>query len=157
MKITIWDQIYKDFQNGGQAWATLEGGLEQHFKEFVEHTDFPKKWAFDIGYGTGQYLQYMKLKGFAIFGIDSSPTAHEMAEKSLGFNIGLLCGDMYKHKLPKNTYGLVLSISTIHHGTKDKIEKILSSIYESLVYGGYAYITLPIHDSSHYCPKDCLD
>ena len=146
---TVWDQIYKDYQKGGQAWATLEGGLEKHFKDFVERTDFSKKWAFDIGYGTGQYLQYLKLRGFKVFGIDSSPTAQEMAEKSLGQNLGLLCGDMYEHEFPANSYGLILSISTIHHGTKDKVKKVLERVYKGLVDGGYAYITLPINDSSN--------
>ncbi len=145
----VWDKIYKDFQKGGPAWATLEGGLEQHFKDFVERTEFPKKWAFDIGYGTGQYLQYLKVKGFKTFGIDSSPTAHEIAESNLGINIGLVLGDMYEYEIPKESYGLVLSISTIHHGTKDKVKKVLGRVYDSLVSEGYAYITLPIHDSSN--------
>jgi len=149
MESSVWDQIYKDYQNGGPAWATLEGGLEPHFKKFVEQADFPKKTAFDIGYGTGQYLQYLKLKGFKVFGIDSSPTAHVIAEGNLGINIGLILGDMYEYEIPKNSYGLVLSISTIHHGTKQQVKNALEKVYDGLVKDGYAYITLPINDSSN--------
>lgn len=145
----VWDQIYKGYQKGGSAWATLEGGLEQHFKDFIERTKFTKRWAFDIGYGTGRYLQYLKLKGFKVFGVDSSSTAHQMTEGNLGISSGLILGDMYEYEIPKDSYDLVLSISTIHHGTKDSVKKALGRVYGSLVEGCYAYITLPIHDSSN--------
>lgn len=148
MESTVWDQIYKDYQKGGQAWATLEGGLEPHFKDFIEKTVFPKKAAFDIGYGTGQYLQYLKLKGFSVAGIDSSPTAHEMAAKALSKD-DLVVGNMYDYEIPKDKFDLILSISTIHHGTKAQVSKILDEIHEVLINRGYAYITLPINDSSN--------
>ncbi len=149
MNTPVWDQIYKDFQRGGPAWATLHGGLEPHFTEFIAKTKFPAKNVFDIGYGTGRYLQYLKLQGFSVAGIDSSQTAHDMAAESLGGKTKLIVGNMYEHKIPAKTYDLIMSISTIHHGTKDQVSKILGRIYESLISRGYAYITLPINDSSN--------
>ncbi len=148
MESTIWDQIYKDYQKGGTVWATLSRGLEPDFKAFIEKANFPKKKAFDIGYGTGHYLQYLKLKGFTIAGIDSSETAYEMATKVLGEE-GLVLGDMYECKIPKNSFDLILSISVIHHGTKEQVKKALRRVFEALVDGGHIYITLPITDSSN--------
>lgn len=148
MSSSVWDKIYKDFQESGVAWATLEGGLEPHFKEFIEQADFPKKNAFDIGYGTGQYLQYLKLKDFTVAGIDSSPTARDMASKAVDNEV-LVVGDMYEYELPKDRFDLILSISTIHHGRKAQIKALLDKVYDALVVGGYVYITLPARDSSN--------
>jgi SAM-dependent methyltransferase len=149
MDTPVWDQIYQDYKNGGTAWATLGGGLEPHFKEFISKTKFKTKSAFDIGYGTGQYLQFLKLQGFKVAGIDSSQTAHDMAEESVGSYSELLVGNMYEYKITSEAYDLILSISTIHHGTKDQISRILSRVYEALLNDGYAYITLPINNSSN--------
>lgn len=148
MDSTVWDQIYKDYQKGGPAWATLDGGLDPHFKDFIEKTNFTKKKAFDIGYGTGQYLQYLKRKSFLVAGIDSSPTAYKIAAKAVG-KPGLVVGNMYDYDFLQAEFDLILSISTIHHGTKTQIKALLDKIFKALAPGGYAYITLPIHDSSN--------
>ncbi|OVE79548.1 hypothetical protein BVY00_00100 [bacterium G20] len=142
MGSTTWDQIYKDYQKGGEAYATLSRGLEQDFMEFVESTSFPVKKAFDVGYGTGHYLVWLKTKGFKVDGIDSSKMAHEMAVKAMGQD-SLVLGSVYEYNLTKNTYGLVLSIHAIHHGMKHEVEKALTSVYEGLVSGGWIYLTLP--------------
>jgi SAM-dependent methyltransferase len=145
----VWDQIYKDYQKGGKAWATLEGGLDESFKVFIEKTQFNKKSAFDIGYGTGQYLKYLKLNGFEISGVDSSLTAHEMASKELGINRELKVANMYETNIPKGKYDLIFSISTIHHGRKSQINNLLEKIHAALTDGSYIYITLPVNDSSN--------
>ncbi|MBX4190949.1 class I SAM-dependent methyltransferase [Candidatus Saccharibacteria bacterium] len=148
MDSPVWDKIYKDYQKGGPAWATLEGGLEPHFKQFIKKTELPKKNAFDIGYGTGRYLQFLKLKGFSVSGIDSSETAYQMAKNAVS-DADLMHGDMYNLELPKSSFGLILSISTIHHGTKAQVKKVLDEVYGALLERGYTYITLPINDSSN--------
>lgn len=147
MKSTIWDKIYKDYQKGGPAWATLSRGLEPDFKEFAQEHEFPKKSAFDIGFGTGHYLQYLKARGFKVAGIDSSPTAHKMASEQLGDN-GLICGDIYEYKIPESSFDLILSVSAIHHGLKKQVKEALDQVYDGLIKGGFIYITLPINDSS---------
>jgi SAM-dependent methyltransferase len=147
MESTVWDRIYKDYQKGGLAWATLSRGLEPDFKRFVKKNKFSKKAAFDIGYGTGHYLQYLKAKGFSVSGIDSSQTAYEMTSKAIGEG-GLILGDVYEYHIPENNFDLILSVSAIHHGTKEQVSKAFDQVYGALVDGGHIYITLPIKDSS---------
>lgn len=144
MKSTVWDKIYKDFQNGGQAWATLSRGLDSDFKDFVEKTAFPVKKAFDVGYGTGHYLVWLKAKGFDAAGIDSSETAYQMASRALGTNNGLICGSIYEYDIPKNSFDLIFSIHAIHHGLKRQVRRALDQVFEGLIDGGYIYITLPV-------------
>lgn len=145
MDSTIWDKIYKDYEKNGEAYATLSRGLNPDFMEFVEATDFPIKTAFDVGYGSGHYLVWLKTKGFEISGIDSSETVHKMASKALGQD-NLILGSMYEYKIPKNKFGLILSVHVIHHGLKSQVEKALDSVYNGLVKGGWIYLTLPVND-----------
>lgn len=145
MESTIWDKIYKDHLKGAEPYATLSRGINPDFIEFVVNNEFPAKKAFDIGFGTGHYLVWLKAKGFEVAGIDSSKTAYEMASKKLGKD-KIVLGDLYSYKIPKNTYGLILSVHAIHHGFKDQVEKALNEVYKGLVKGGWAYITLPLHD-----------
>src|SRR5258708_950384 len=109
MDSTIWDKIYKDYEKNGEAYATLSRGLNPDFMEFVEATDFPIKTAFDVGYGTGHYLVWLKTKGFKVFGIDSSETANKIATKAVGQD-NLILSDIYEHTIPKNKFGLILSV-----------------------------------------------
>ena len=78
----IWDTIYKNYQNGGLAWASLKDGLHPDFMEFIEYANFEIKNALDIGCGDGKYLLFLQKLGFQITGIDSSPTAISMAREA---------------------------------------------------------------------------
>jgi hypothetical protein len=52
--MTIWDNIYQNYQAGGEAWATLNEDIHPLFKKFLEEEAFSLKSAFDIGCGTGK-------------------------------------------------------------------------------------------------------
>jgi SAM-dependent methyltransferase len=141
--MTIWDQIYKNHQKGGSAWATLSEGIDPRFIDLIGKTNFKLKSAFDIGCGTGKYLGYLQSKNFRVAGIDSSETAIEISKKFLGDSTDLVLADMYDFKIPKNKYDLILSVSTLHHGKKERINKLVKRIYDSLATGGIIFITLP--------------
>jgi len=143
MNQPVWDKIYKDFQKGGKAWYTLSRGLDADFKEFVENTDFPIKKAFDVGFGTGHYLVWLKARGFEVAGIDSSETAYTMTADALGTKDGLICDSIYERDIPKESFSLIFSIHAIHHGLKDQVQKAFDNVYSSLVEGGWIYLTLP--------------
>lgn len=140
--MTAWDEIYKNHNNGGEAWATLSEGIIPRFVELIEKGNFPIHDAFDIGCGTGKYLLFLKSKGFKVNGIDSSPTAVEMTEKALGQE-NIECGDMFSYDIEKESKDLLLSVSTIHHGTKDKVKDLIDHVYKWLVPQGKVFITLP--------------
>ncbi len=147
-KTTIWDKIYKDYENGGEAWATLSEGIHPLFKKFLAQSNFKLKRVLDIGCGTGKYLKILQAGGFKTEGIDSSETAVKMAKKLLGDEGVILCRDMFEFPIPKNKYGLIISISVIHHGTKKQVKALVNKIYRALATDGKVFITLPDLSSS---------
>jgi len=138
-----WDQIYKDYKKGGEAWATLSEGIIPEFKNLIENEQFEYKKALDIGCGTGKYLVYLKAQGFEVAGIDSSETAIIMSKEATGQSDNIEEVDMYEFKIPKNKFDLIYSISTIHHGTKEQVFELVNRIYGALVDDGLAFITVP--------------
>ena len=146
--MTVWDSIYKNYQKGGEAWATLSEEIHPLFKQFLNQSIFELKYVLDIGCGTGKYLTFLQAGGFKTDGIDSSETAVEMTKKTLGNNSVILCVNMFEFEIPKNKYDLVISISTIHHGTKEQVQNLISRIYETIVENGRVFITVPDFESS---------
>lgn len=146
--MTIWDNIYKNYQKGGQAWASLSEEIHPLFKQFLSQSNFELKYVLDIGCGTGTYLKLLQSCGFKTDGIDSSQTAVEMTKKNLEDNSTILCTNMFEFEIPKNKYDLVVSISTIHHGTKEQVKKLINRIYDSITKKGKIFITVPDFESS---------
>jgi SAM-dependent methyltransferase len=144
-----WDNIYKKYQQGGEAWATLSEGIDPRFIQLVENNNFTHKKALDIGCGTGKYLAFLENNDFNVTGIDSSPTAVEMTKKLVSPKAVIKTADMYSFKYPKNKFNLVLSISTLHHGSKSQVIKAIKAIHASLVADGKIFITLPNFDASN--------
>jgi SAM-dependent methyltransferase len=141
--MTVWDDIYKNFRNGGEAWASLSEDIHPLFKQFLERSEFTLKHALDIGCGTGKYLKLLQAGGFGIDGIDSSPTAVEIAQRELGPGARITCADMFGYDIPENRYDLILSVSTIHHGTKEQVRQLVDKIHRSIAENGKIFITLP--------------
>jgi 2-polyprenyl-3-methyl-5-hydroxy-6-metoxy-1,4-benzoquinol methylase len=145
--MTIWDKIYKDFEKGGEAWATLKEGLIPQFTKFVESSNFTQRNALDIGCGTGKYLLYLHQKGFTVTGIDSSETAISMCREKAP-QAKLECVNMFEYKIAENTHDFIFSISTIHHGLKSDIKNLITRIYKSLLPNGKVLITFPDIESA---------
>ncbi|MBI5401432.1 class I SAM-dependent methyltransferase [Candidatus Wolfebacteria bacterium] len=146
--MTIWDDIYKNYQKGGEAWATLSEEIHPLFKQFLSQSNFELKHVLDIGCGNGKYLKILQAGDFKTDGIDSSETAVEMTKKTLGDDSTILCVNMFEFEIPKNKYDLVISISTIHHGTKEQVQNLINRIYEAIVENGKIFITVPDFESS---------
>jgi len=141
--MTIWDKIYRNYQKGGQAWATLSEDIHPIFKEFLNDSAFKVKRALDIGCGSGKYLKLLQSDGFKTDGIDSSETAVEMTKTELNDDSMILCTDMFKFEIQKKYYDLIISISTIHHGTKQQVQVLINKIYDALIEKGRIFITVP--------------
>lgn len=141
--MTIWDKIYRSYKKDGKPWGSLKDDLLPEFLEFVKNTNFISKNALDIGCGNGRYLAYLEKLGFKITGIDSSETAIEMSRKVLGPDVNLIYAEMFKYEYLSNEYGLVYSLSSIHHGFKKDISELINKIYNALLPGGFVFITLP--------------
>ncbi|MFA6215213.1 MAG: class I SAM-dependent methyltransferase [Patescibacteria group bacterium] len=147
--MTIWDNIYKDYRKGGEAWATLSEEIHPLFKKFLSQSNFEFKQALDIGCGTGKYARFLISNGFTVDGIDSSPTAVQMAKELLGKKAGKIKRtDMFELVIPKNKYDLIISIATIQHGAKKDIQNLIKKINAALIAGGKTFITVPDFESS---------
>jgi SAM-dependent methyltransferase len=140
--MTTWDRIYKNYLKGGKAWATLSEGILPAFKRFLRQTDFETKHVLDIGCGTGKYLKLLKSCGFTTDGIDSSRTAVKMTKRLLKDDSKIICTNMFNFKIPKK-YDLIISVATIHHGTKKQVQNLVNRIHTALIPGGKLFITLP--------------
>jgi len=148
--MTTWDNIYKDYQKGGEAWATLKEGLIPQFVEFVEKNNFTNLKALDIGCGTGKYISYLQEKGFTLSAIDSSETAVKIAKDQTG-NEAIECANMFEYEIPEKTFDFIFSISTIHHGLKKDVKALIDKVYSALLLGGKIFITLPdLKSSMHW-------
>jgi cyclopropane fatty-acyl-phospholipid synthase-like methyltransferase len=140
--MTHWDDIYKNYEKGGEAWATLAEEVHPLFMQFLERTEFPIKHALDIGCGTGKYLKVLHDRGFAVDGIDNSETAAKMTREMIP-DVTIFSDDMYECAIPEQTYDLIVSVSTIHHSTKPVIASLVAKVYAGLTDGGYIFITMP--------------
>ncbi len=146
--MTIWDNIYKNYQKGGEAWATLSEEIHPLFKQFLERSTFEHENVLDIGCGTGKYLKMLQTVGFRTDGIDSSETAVEMTKNLLGDDSKIFCVDMFEFDIMENNYDLIISISTIHHGRKEQVQYLVDKIYGALMANGRIFITVPDFESS---------
>jgi len=146
--MTVWDNIYKNYKKTGEEYATLRKGLIPEFLEFIEANEFPIKKVLDVGFGNGKYLEFLKNLGFEVEGIDSSPTAVELAKKSLGGDTKLTLADIYNYDFPTEKFSLVISIAAIHHGLKGQVINAINGIHKSLIPGGRFFITLPDNSGS---------
>lgn len=143
---TIWDNIYKGYLAGDPAWASLKDDLHHEFLSFMESTSFPVKYALDIGCGNGKYLKYLQERGFRTVGLDSSESAISMAKELLNNQGEYIAADMFEYRYPINTFSLILSWATLHHGTKRNVIKLLDNIYHALLPHGKVFISLPCDD-----------
>ncbi|MGC1378732.1 MAG: class I SAM-dependent methyltransferase [Anaerolineales bacterium] len=144
--MTIWDKIYRDYQSGGPAWASLKEGLNPSFIEFIEQNDFAIKNALDIGCGDGRYLLFLMNKGFTITGLDSSSAAVSMATKDAEQSGQFIVADMYDYQYQTMTYDLVISHAALHHDLKAKVVSLVEKIHSLLVVNGRIFLSLPNDD-----------
>jgi len=146
--MTIWDKIYKEKKKEGGTWTTPSDRFLPLFEQFLSRSNFETKQALDIGCGVGKYLKLLQSRRFQTDGIDSSETAVQMTKKLLGDNSNIILADMFDFEIPKNKYDLIISILTIHHGTKSQVKNLIDRVYENLLAGGKIFITLPDMQSS---------
>jgi SAM-dependent methyltransferase len=144
--MTVWDKIYKNYQRGGSAWATLKDGLHPSFIGFMEQTDFEIKNVLDIGCGEGKYLLFLMKSGFRVTGLDSSPTAISMAKEVLEQPAQLIVADMFDYPYQTNTYDLVISHAALHHGLKAQVVSLMKRIQSLLVENGKIFLSVPGDD-----------
>jgi len=142
---TAWEKIYKDYRLKGEKKQLVDEGIHPDFIRLIKRGRFPVKAALDIGCGMGDYLKLLKDRGFVVEGIDSSKEAVTSTKKILRQHQGIRLADMYRCHIPKNRYGFIFSIRTIHHGSKEQIGHLMEEIYKGLKKRGTIFLTVPTY------------
>lgn len=98
----------------------------------------------DLGCGDGRHLVYFAKSGFEMFGLDSAPTAIELAEKWLkreGIHAELTCTDMSTIPWHNDLFGAVICINTINHHRLEAIRRTISEMHRVLRKDGWLFVT----------------
>lgn len=146
--MTIWDTIYQNKKKNNDVWSTPSDKFFPNLEQFLKLSKFKQKHVLDIGCGTGKYLKVLQAEGFQTDGLDSSELAVKMTKELLADASNIQCADMFRFDMPTNKYDLIISILTIHHGTKKQVQDLLTKIHKALVAGGKIFITLPDFNSN---------
>ena len=86
------------------------------------------------------------MKGFKIAGLDSSDCAVKMTQDLLEGQGKIILADMYEYQYPADTYDLIISHATLHHGMKKDVVSLLDKVFQALVQKGKIFISLPSDD-----------
>jgi SAM-dependent methyltransferase len=98
----------------------------------------------DLGCGDGRHLVYFARCGYGMFGLDSAPTAIELAEKWLmreGAYGELVCTDMSTIPWHSDYFDAVICINTINHHRLEAIRRTVSEIHRVLRKDGWLFVT----------------
>jgi cyclopropane fatty-acyl-phospholipid synthase-like methyltransferase len=95
----------------------------------------------DIGCGTGEWLCWMKSKGFThLHGTDFSPSDIAVARQSLGSaSLAEADGTVYLHQRP-GSFDLIHAKDVIEHMTKDEFILFLQTAHAALKPGGKLWL-----------------
>ena len=97
----------------------------------------------DIGCGAGQFLYYLKKRGYTNFtGIDLSSDSIEYCKKNIASDVSF--ADAFEY-LPKKTgtYSVISANDVLEHIPKGRVIKFLELIYRALKPGGILLLRIP--------------
>lgn len=110
----------------------------------------------DLGCGNGRHVVHLALEGFAVTGLDISPTGLGLAQKWLeeeGQHASLVQADI-AHPLPfwNGAFEGLLSTQVIHHARLAVVQRTIGEIWRLLAPGGLAFVSVAgrIHDDTKY-------
>lgn len=108
-----------------------------------------------LGCGSGRDLQAAEILGFDVIGLDLSPSMLKIA-KDFGVKSQLIVGDILSLNLEPNSLGGVFCESALSHIKKTSIASVLKNIFNALIPGGFALITIREGNGNIYYTLDEL-
>lgn len=93
----------------------------------------------ELGFGTGNNLQFFCKEGFETYGIEGSKSACEIASRFLqkeGFSADITCGDFSDLPYPEGFFDLIVDRESVYANRKQAIQKISREVLRCLKPGG---------------------
>ena len=126
-----WDKRYTE---GELPWDS--GKPDVHLSEVIEAYSINPGKALEIGCGTGTNSIWLAEHGFAVTGMDISPTAIEMAKAKVvaaGVNCRLLAGDFMVDQVPGAPFDFVYDRGCLHvFEGREELSRFASRIVDLL-------------------------
>jgi 2-polyprenyl-3-methyl-5-hydroxy-6-metoxy-1,4-benzoquinol methylase len=102
----------------------------------------------DIGCGTGEFLNYCKIKGWNTVGIEPSDDARHLARRNYSLDV---FPEAYLNELQDNSFNVITLWHVLEHvhELKNRVKQIKSLLKSD----GYAFIAVPNHlsyDAAYY-------
>ncbi len=140
-------------------WHHYEGVDDvraRHEKRIPYYDWYTKGWlpedksspVLDIGCGSGQFLYFMRSKGYSnLLGLDLDPIQTEIG-KQLGLDTRRMAiEDHFANDT--QTYGLVAMLDIIEHFTREELFPLLETVVSRLRPGGRLLVSVPNAESPH--------
>ncbi|MCA9383087.1 class I SAM-dependent methyltransferase [Candidatus Dojkabacteria bacterium] len=141
-----WEQFYQDNQRFHLEPHEMLSKVITHLREIEAHK------VLDLGCGSGRHLIALAEEGFAVEGIDFSPSAVDLAQNWLqekGFDYRVSIADLHEEikSLEKDSFGGILAIDSIHYGSLEEFKSSLREINRLLITGGLLFLVVPTENS----------
>jgi 2-polyprenyl-3-methyl-5-hydroxy-6-metoxy-1,4-benzoquinol methylase len=149
---------YRDaFYNRQAEWhgyTNLEFAKAKHEQRIKYYDWYTRGWLpesrsvpiLDIGCGSGQFLYFLRDRGYGqTLGIDLDAAQVEVAS-SLGLN-AICTGIMDFLKDDRGSYGMIAMLDILEHFTREELFEILEALTERLAPGGRLIASVPNADS----------
>lgn len=151
---------YRDaFYNRQAEWhgyTSLEFARSKHQQRLAYYDWYTQDWLpsdrsapmLDIGCGSGQFLYYLRERGYRdAIGLDLDAAQVEVAQ---GLGLDATCAtvaDFLEHD--DRSYGLITMLDIIEHFTRDELFPLLDSVASRLAPGGRLIASVPNAESPH--------
>ena len=136
-----WNERWKS-EKGRALWlepASFVASLVPKFKK-----EGVKK-IFDIGFGVGRHTILFAKEGFDVYGIDTSESGLEYANKwarKEKITVRLELGEMSNLPFESDFFDLIIAWNVLYHGILDSIRKSIEEIRRCLKQDGYLLCSL---------------
>ncbi len=124
-----WDKFIKATKNRKPVGFLIET---------VEKLKSPKGLALDLGCGSGVDAKYLAENGFRVEAVDLDKKCINQTEKICkGLPVTVIQKNIIDYEIGANAYQIIISWNTLPFLKKEEAIKVLSSIQEGLIQGGF--------------------
>lgn len=137
-----WDEIYRDLPVNQWGWEL--GKPRPLLVELVENGEIPTGCALDLCCGAGTNTVYLVTKGFAVTGIDISPTALRLAKEQAAqanVQINFLNGSFVDLAFADGVFDFVFDMGCFHHVEVEDRSPFIAGLCRVLKPGGLYMFT----------------